>query len=96
MSRVTQPNDLNSAALVRARVHPALTGLDGAGIVICALRFDASAILSGETFPHNSNISRKEKTSDERTFSPQAEAIMSFQASKQQASDVFLNFAGTC
>ena len=39
MAGYVTPNDLNSAALLRARVHPALTGLDGAGIVICVIDY---------------------------------------------------------
>lgn len=33
------PRDLNSAALLRAHVHPAVTGLDGTGIVLCVVDY---------------------------------------------------------
>ncbi|MBU2534226.1 MAG: S8 family serine peptidase, partial [Alphaproteobacteria bacterium] len=39
MANVFQPSDLNNAALRRCRAHPAMTELDGAGIVICVIDY---------------------------------------------------------
>ena len=50
-----RPQDLNSAALLRARAHPALTGLSGAGVVVCVIDYGfdllhpALRTTSGET-----------------------------------------------
>jgi subtilisin family serine protease len=55
MAEYVKPSDLNSAALLRARVHPALTGLDGRGVVICFIDYGfdlfhpALRTASGET-----------------------------------------------
>ena len=39
MARITEPNDLSNAILLRTRTHPALCGLDGGSIVICIIDY---------------------------------------------------------
>ena len=39
LTRLHEPRDLNAAALLASRVHPARTGLDGAGIVIVVIDY---------------------------------------------------------
>lgn len=39
MAEYSTPRDLNSSALLRGRVHPSTTGLDGSGVVICVIDY---------------------------------------------------------